>query len=67
MSDRSYDNACSALYRFRGGDKAALVADALEEHIGAIAELGTIARLRSKLALLPDGPVKQALATLLED
>jgi hypothetical protein len=64
---RAHENACYALYRFRGGDKAELAVDALEECIGAIAELGTIARLRSKLANLPDGPVKQALATLLED
>jgi hypothetical protein len=65
--ERSHTGACNALYRFRGGDKAAIAVDALEEHIGAIAELGTIARLRSKLANLPDGPIKQALATLLED
>jgi hypothetical protein len=67
MHDRGYATACHTLYRFRAGDKAALVVDALEEHIGALAELGTIARLRSKLALLPDGPVKTALTTLLED
>jgi hypothetical protein len=51
----------------RAGGPTESAIDALEEHIGAIAELGTIARLRSKLANLPDGPVKTALGILLED
>jgi hypothetical protein len=65
--ERSYETALVLLHRFRSGGPIEPAIDALEEHIGAIAELGTIARLRSKLELLPDGPTKEALATLLDD
>jgi hypothetical protein len=64
---RSYEVARVLLFRFRAGGPVEPAIDALEEHIGAIAELGTIARLRSKLANLPDGELKTQLATLLED
>jgi hypothetical protein len=70
MSDpyaRSAELCRVLLHRFREGGSPVEAVTALEDHIGAVAELGTIARLRSKLANLPDGPVKTALATLLED
>jgi hypothetical protein len=65
--ERSHEKCRVLLHRFRAGASPEEAISALEEHIGAIAELGTIARLRSKLANLPDGPVKQALAIILED